>query len=202
MNKVLKGQGCPGFFYFWFFIVIVKITFILLVINNLKGTNIELLVNSDFNDALVGWSVSQHAGQISYTFEIKNGILLIRRVGKEPWGRVSQLVAVTPKPGQRLQLKMDIRSYFEENPAGLFEPVSVRVATVGWPKNPALRFMGLKTLAEVKHDVQHIIGDSGWQKIELNLPLDVLAQNVEIIITMSSNGELQIKQPSLTVHQE
>ena len=162
----------------------------------------QLLKNPAFESTESGieaWSYSQHAGDISYEYEGREGVLTIRRTGVEPWGLLAQKLQAQPLAGQTLQLTLEVQGDFAVTDAPVFEPASVNLSVQGWSQNPAMRFMGLQMLGESRYQLPQDLPGGSWQPVELRLVVPETAVSVELTLVMGYQGEMRVRNPILRV---
>lgn len=162
----------------------------------------QLLMNSAFDqDSLEGWSTFQHSGDKSYEFFAKSGVAEIRRTGAEPWGVLAQRIKLgeQAKVGSKLKLKAEVRGDFIRGKEAPFEPTAVKLVIHGWPADPALRFMGLRDLGEVSHELPLVEEKGAWQSVTLELVVPDNVVDAEVVFVMAYNGALQIRSPRLYI---
>lgn len=162
----------------------------------------QLLKNPTFESSesgIEGWSYSQHAGDISYEYESREGGLAIRRIGAEPWAAVAQELQAQSLVGQMLQLTLEVQGDFVATSAPVFEPASVKLMVKGWSPNPGLRFMGLQKLDEVRYQLPQDLPGNSWQPVSLSLLVPETAVSVELTLVMGYQGEMRVRNPQLRV---
>lgn len=162
----------------------------------------QLLQDPTFNTLEHGqhiWSYSQHAGDVSYEYEGRGGVLRIRRIGIEPWGLLAQQVPVQALAGRKMTLSAEVQGDFAQSDAPVFEPASVNMIVKGWPENPSLRFMGMQNLVERRQVLPQTLAGDSWTPIELELTVPLTAMSLEVNFVMGYEGELRIRNPLLRV---
>ncbi len=145
------------------------------------------------------WSYSQHAGDVSYEYEGREGVLRIRRIGIEPWGLLAQQVPVQALAGRKMTLSVEVQGDIVQSETPVFEPASVNIIIKGWPENPSLRFMGMQSLLERRQVLPQTLAGDNWTPIELELTVPHTAMSLEVNFVMGYEGELRIRNPLLRV---
>jgi hypothetical protein len=146
------------------------------------------------------WSSTQHAGEPSYEVEAEDGVLVIRRIGKEPWGLVSQkVVDATGLAGKRLEFSMELAGELKDTYGPALEPAGLVVQVMG--RGPAdLPMMGKRHLLVMTDDPGLLVGKHGWARRSLQFDLPE-ARDLELTVgvQMTQGGELRARAPRLRV---
>jgi hypothetical protein len=163
-----------------------------------------LILNPRFEPGDAGvriahWSSSQHAGEPSYEIEGKDGVLVIRRIGKEPWGLVSQRVEASGLAGKQLEFSMELAGELEDTYGPALEPAGLVVQVMG--RGAAdLPMMGKRHLLVMTDDPGLPVGKHGWARRSLRFEMPE-ARDLELTVgvQMTEGGELRARAPQLRV---
>lgn len=154
----------------------------------------------DTGKPLGHWSTGQHALGGSYEFTSADGVLTIRRTGREPWGMVSQDFPADAYVGKRLRLSMEIATELDDSWGEPIEPsgLVVRVTGYGLMDSP---MMGARILVAETAALE--LDGPDWQ--ELSMEFDVPeSRHVELRagVQLTSGGVLRARKPRLEVIQD
>lgn len=160
------------------------------------------LVNAGFEStapgrlgAPEGWSVVQHAGPLSYTFELDTQVrfggersLRVSNVGPEPFGAAYQIVTATPYRGKTLRFSAWLRTD---------GTVGNRYGSGAGLKLHSLRAGYLLDVAEMRRDAVH--GTSDWTRYEITLKVPPEAEQIEAGIVLFGPGTAWLDDVALDV---
>lgn len=151
------------------------------------------------NGAPAGWIAAQHAGEISYTFELddavpRNGRYTARidNVGAQPFGILYQLLPGTAHVGKRLRFSADVRT----TKAGTDDSFSGAVLVL-----QAMR-AGAPLAVERMAD-RALRGDHPWQRQSVELTMPPGTDQVQVGVMLMGNGTVWVDDAalvSLAVH--
>lgn len=143
------------------------------------------------------WFQSQHSGEPSYSFEAVEGVLTIKRIGNEPWGRINQRISARGLAGKTLVFSADVRGNLQPQPNPEHNPTGLSVQIKGVPKGMP-KMMGTVTLLTVDAEPALAPGEHPWttQSIIFDVPENAIS--LEVVVTLGAPGELQVRGPRLT----
>ncbi len=137
------------------------------------------------------WSISEHAGIGSFAYEVEDGVLSIRKTGKEPWALVSQAIDTSGVPGRKLHYRAEIK-------LDLQPPDPFHGFKQGGGLSITVQKQGRQVLRSVLEHEPHM-GASDWAEVSVNLDLPPGKSAVLAGLLHQANGVLEIRNPSLTI---
>ncbi|TGD73016.1 hypothetical protein E4634_12075 [Mangrovimicrobium sediminis] len=136
------------------------------------------------------WSASQHASEPSFAYGVEDGVLTIRKTGKEPWFLLTQIVQdYTSLAGQEVEYSAEIRLDLQPPsiPHGFKDGGGlVLTALVG----------GRNAVNSVLEHEPHI-GTSDWQRVAIRATLPRQINQLRLGILHQADGTLQVRNPQL-----
>lgn len=142
------------------------------------------------------WQASQHSGPTSYTFEVEDGVLTIRRIDREPWGQVTHPFDFGPFRGQRLRWSVEAAGDLNEQWTARLERTGIGVLI--FAQDDALSaFVGRNMLLTDYIPTPVQIGRFDWTRIEHEFEVPANAGRGEVSIRMTMGGQLKLRNPRL-----
>ncbi|MBS0591749.1 MAG: hypothetical protein JSR65_14090 [Proteobacteria bacterium] len=142
-----------------------------------------VLTNADFeapagaNSEIPGWQSSQHAGPLSYKFEIDHtthaagaASLRIERTREQVYGMIAQEVPIAAYAGRTIELSAQMKT--------------ADVGPAGWEL--MLTFSG--GVANARRQAKPLSGTQDFQKIAIRTQVPAGAQNLEIAALLNDRG--------------
>lgn len=166
-----------------------------------------LVINPSFESPADGrtpthWALSQHAGEASYEVASADGVLIIRRIGDEPWGLVSQKLDVSALAGKQLSLSMELAGELDESRGPALQPPGLVVRILGRaPGDPPM--LAKRHLLTMNQEPGLASGTHDWTRHELRFEVPE-GRNLELTfgVQMTMDGELRARAPSLVALEE
>lgn len=152
------------------------------------------------------WMFTAHANAQSYDLEVADAVATIRRTGKEPWARLVQRISpdrLEALEGRTLALAMDIRANLNTEEWGQpFEPTALvaKVWTQPEVTSPRLRAMtGPKLSLNERLEIDPAAKIPEWSRHEIEFTVPENASRLEVSMTMTTGGTLELRSPSLHI---
>ena len=144
------------------------------------------------------WTFSQHAGETSYEYEIDGESLWIRRVGVEPWGRLSQRIPAYELEGvEALMFSLELRGALTDEWGDAFEPTGPGISIWGYEGPSRQSLLGPSLLVRERVELEPGDVTSQWERHEVCVELPGQVTRLEVSVVMSLGGELGVRRPSL-----
>lgn len=152
------------------------------------------------------WMFLVHADAQSYELEVADAVATIRRTGKEPWARLAQRIPsdrLESLEGRTLAFSIDIRADLNTDQWGdPFEPTAlvVKVWTQSGEDSIRHRAMsGPRMSLNERLELDPAASIPEWQRHEIEFTLPENASRLEVSVTMTTGGTLELRFPSLKI---
>lgn len=159
-----------------------------------------LLINPGFereaNGRIGAWAFGQHAGERSYSFDIDENTLVIKRVGPEPWGQVIQILPAAGLAGRTLEFSAEVSGQFSDESGAPISPTGVGVRISGMRADlPAA--LG-DAILYTHHGAPALgVGDHGWTVQRVVFEVPEIATEIRLSFRLTMDGKLHVRNPRL-----
>ena len=159
--------------------------------SNLCGDSSELITDplfSTINDLGSRWKYNQHGGDRSFTVDAKEGAIIFKRIGSEPWALLVQTITDGRLDGATIRYTAELRGDVSPDVSHLFGAKAGLFLRIG--KRPDA-FMG---------DQDPSNGQWDWQTYSVTKTLPVGENSVSVgFIHQAGEGAIQARNPSLVI---
>lgn len=153
------------------------------------------------------WTFIHHANTDSFTLTLQDGEALLRRIGKEPWSRLTQSVSgpeLEARAGSWMAFSAELMAELDSRPwAPLVGSSGFIVQVVRQPPEDfRARLMGQRNIEEHLLEIEPDVQIPEWQEhvLEFYVPEDV--QRIDVSIIMASGGWFKFRNPVLRQAEE
>lgn len=152
--------------------------------------------------ALKHWQLRQHAGDASYSLEVKEGWVVLKRIGVEPWGSIGQTFEVAELAGKTLEWSAELTGEIGEARGEAFDATGLSVEVSGFAPGD-LPMMGARTLLALSTEPPMQAGPVTQQRYSLRFQIPQgTDQRLKVAVQLTRDGELRMRAPSLQVIEE
>lgn len=148
------------------------------------------------------WATIQHAGEPSYLFTVRDGVLRIERVGSQPYGKVIQVLPAEKLRGKTLAFSAELSGNLEplDNPSVPWaDATGLEVIVKGYSGKKALRMLGKRVLLNATSEPGLTPGELDWTRQRVVFQVPEQATDVVVGIRLVLNGVLEARSPSLVI---
>lgn len=164
-----------------------------------------LIQNPDFVDEQKAdalgqpWLATQHSGDRSYVSTVSDGVLIIERIGPEPWGQVIQTVPAEPLRGKRAEFSVELAGDLKlaNDPSGRWSNDTGLGVVVKGYRNRSLSMLGKAELVRAKMNPGMQPGAHDWRRYKLVFDVPENATDVQVEIRLTLSGVLRARGPRL-----
>jgi hypothetical protein len=143
------------------------------------------------------WALTQHAGPLSYTVEVKDGVARVERIGGEPWGHFSHLLRDDSLAGQWLEFSAEIRGELDDSHGEPMQPTGPSILVRG--RLPGdLPMMGARILYASEAEFGLDPGSHPWRRHAYRFQVpEAVALEINTAVQLTHGGWIEIRNPRL-----
>jgi hypothetical protein len=146
----------------------------------------------------LAWTYTQHGGEMSYRYDIGDGVLTIERFGPEPWGQATQLIDPAALHGATLEFSAEVSGSFELGEGRMVQASGIGARVLGYP--PGVPLLGARhIMLVVDGEPEFGPGELAWTRQSLRFEVPEGATDIEVAIRLGMEGYLRVRGPSLMV---
>lgn len=135
------------------------------------------------------WRYSQHAGDKSFEYSARDGVLTFEKVGSESWGLLTQRVDTEELDGKRVEysaeLKLDLDDPIEAHGFGYGGGLSLLAKTNN------------RVVLDSSLDHEPHMGVHDWQEVRVVIDLPKGISSLRVGFLHQAGGKYQVRNPSL-----
>ena len=135
------------------------------------------------------WRYSQHAGDQSFAHSAANGILSIEKIGREPWGLVTQSVDTDALKGKRVEYSAELKLELTEPEHEHAFPYGGGLSLLAKKNNRVVLSSSL--------DHEPHMGTQDWQSVRIVADLPKAASYLRLGFLHQAGGRFQVRNPAL-----
>lgn len=159
--------------------------------NHLQNASFENLFHPPWDRH---WQIGQHASSGSFEYEVAEGVLEIRKIGREPWFLFRQKLSASDLAGKRVMFGVDLKLdpppsesvLHSENGSGMKITVTPRIQG---PQRP-----------EFEPDSTN--GVAAWQAQYIVLDLPENLRSIQFDLIHQTEGTMQVRNPFIRLVSE
>lgn len=143
------------------------------------------------------WTLTQHAGPLSYTVEVTEGVARIERIGGEPWGHFAQQLRDDALAGRWFEFSAEIRGELNDSYGEPMQPTGPSVLVRG--RLPGdLQMMGLRILYASTAEFGLNPGSYPWRRHAHRFQVpEATSLEITTALQLTHGGWIEVRNPRL-----